>query len=231
LTTNNSQTDDEPDTTEEGTGSQAVDNRRSQGPDSGQSASVSPDGSLTTAALDALLNYFSSDPDEAARLYVTRLTKLERFFEWKHSRRPDVNARETLDRVARKILEGATITNLNSYIIGFAYKIKKEEDREESRFVDAERIIETQSVKPELEDDVREIRMQCLESCLAELAPETRLMIQEYFSADKRAKIELRKRMALRLGIAPNALRIRIHRIQKGLEQCVKACCKQRSDG
>jgi len=229
LITNNSHSDDEPDSADEGIGSTSADDSRSQSPDSDQSASVLSDGSLSTDALDALLKCFSSDPDEAARLYVTRLIKLERFFEWKGSRRPDVNARETLDRVARKILAGATITNLNSYIIGFAYKIKHEEDREESRFVDAEGIIETQSVMPEPEDDVREIRMQCLERCLAELAPETCHMIQEYFSADKRAKIELRKRMALRLGIGPNALRIRIHRIQKGLEQCVKACCKEQS--
>jgi DNA-directed RNA polymerase specialized sigma24 family protein len=49
----------------------------------------------------------------------------------------------------------------------------------------------------------------------------------KYYQQEKRAKIDHRKELADRLGIALNTLRMRVHRIKAILQQCVGECLKQ----
>lgn len=78
---------------------------------------------------------------------------------------------------------------------------------------------------PDPED--REAMHQCLDACMARLPPEQRELILRYYQGDQRAKIEHRRRLAEELGIALNALRIRMHRLRTTLEKCVRACLEQ----
>jgi hypothetical protein len=51
-----------------------------------------------------------------------------------------------------------------------------------------------------------------------------REIILSYYQDERRAKIDRRKRLAEQLKISLDALRIRAHRIRKGLEKCIASC-------
>jgi hypothetical protein len=46
-------------------------------------------------------------------------------------------------------------------------------------------------------------------------------LLIEYYKGEKGDRIRHRKLLARQLGIPPNALRIRVHRIREKLERCV----------
>jgi DNA-directed RNA polymerase specialized sigma24 family protein len=64
-----------------------------------------------------------------------------------------------------------------------------------------------------------------------QLTPESRELVLEYYPEEKQAKIDRRKELADRLGIAVNALRIRAHRVRASLQECLFACIKQIAAG
>jgi hypothetical protein len=59
---------------------------------------------------------------------------------------------------------------------------------------------------------------------MGELTPANRELLVEYYRDDRRAKIDHRKELAARLGIAQNALRIRVYRLRATVQECVYAC-------
>jgi hypothetical protein len=63
-----------------------------------------------------------------------------------------------------------------------------------------------------------------LDKCLAELPPESRDLILEYFSEVKLAKIELHKRISESFRVTQTALRMRVMRIKQKLTVCVREC-------
>lgn len=83
----------------------------------------------------------------------------------------------------------------------------------------------TKVAPPDFEDDNEENpRLQCFDDCLAALTDENRKLIIRYYEEEKGEKIAHRKKLAAEFNIPMNALRIRVHRIRKGLEKCVKDC-------
>jgi DNA-directed RNA polymerase specialized sigma24 family protein len=73
-----------------------------------------------------------------------------------------------------------------------------------------------------------EAEYQCLEACLGNVSGETRDLVVRYYEMEGQAKIERRKQLAVELGIAVNALRIRAHRIRLGLQRCVRNCLERK---
>jgi hypothetical protein len=53
-------------------------------------------------------------------------------------------------------------------------------------------------------------------------------LILQYYSDDKREKIDRRLSLARRLSIPLNALRSRAQRIRNRLEECVNGCLKKK---
>jgi DNA-directed RNA polymerase specialized sigma24 family protein len=184
---------------------------------------------LTPQAFEKLLACFDPDRDEAGKRYAKTLVKLSRYFEWRGSDDPERDAQETLDRVARKIDEGKIVSNLNAYIYSVAGRILKEIWRRQERERRLSEGLPTTMSPPQLEDDKSERRLHCLDKCLEELPPEGRRLILDYHREAGHAKIELRKQMAQEMGIPPNALRIRAHRIRVELEECIGKCLSQQS--
>lgn len=82
------------------------------------------------------------------------------------------------------------------------------------------------SPKDEEEKRFRERRHRCLEECLQKLHSKQQTMILDYYSKDKKQKIENRKRIADSLGISLNALALRVLRIRDTLEDCLHKCLK-----
>lgn len=70
----------------------------------------------------------------------------------------------------------------------------------------------------------REQLHKCLDACLDGLDPKRRELVLDYYRLERQSKIDLRKSLARELGISVNALRIKLHNIRAGLEECIERC-------
>lgn len=178
---------------------------------------------LTQAAFDGFLAMLDRDRDKAGEKYEYIRLKLLKYFQWCGSEVPDIDADETINRVTRRIYEGQNVYNLTGYIYGVAKLVHAEtlKRRSHIRTLDEASIIDL----PSIGIDVEVARDQeCLESCLGRLSDEDREVIIEYYRYKKTNKIDCRKRLAARLGISLNTLRVKMHRQRLSLEACVEKC-------
>lgn len=183
---------------------------------------------LTKTALDCFLSKLDRDRDRAGQKYEDVRLKLLKYFQWRGASAPDIDADETINRVARKIEEGENVYNLNAYIYGVARLVNAESAKKQVRNQPIEDEIERIEVSEKEEDnlDVAQ-RRACFDRCLQCLPDRSREIVVEYYHFEKGKKIEHRKQLAVRLGITLNALRISAHRVRLGLEACVRDCLKQ----
>lgn len=179
---------------------------------------------LTEQSLARFLAVLDEDPDRAGEQYEVVRRRLVKFFEWRGSATPEELADETLNRLARKIDEGEAIRNLSGYIGGMARLVwleaLKEQDRERGAF-------EELRAASQYSSQTDSQRVECFEFCLERLPMESRVLILDYYRAEKSTKIKLRKQLAEKLGTPLNALRIRAHRIRMPLEKCVADCLRK----
>lgn len=179
---------------------------------------------LTQQAFDKLLDRFSPDRDEAGKQYQIMRSKLVRSFEFRLVDSAEDRADDTINRVARRIDEGKHIDNLTAYMYRTAYLVyleaRKEPDHFEIDFETAPALVS----EPTFEDGQQEQRQRCFDDCLNNLTTEHRELILRYYEETGRAKIERRKKLADKLSIPLNALRIRAHRIRMALEKCIAEC-------
>lgn len=179
---------------------------------------------LTKEAFDRFLGRLDVDRDKAGEKYECIRLKLIKYFEWRGSELPDMDADETLNRVIRRIEEGENVYNLNGYIYGVARLVYNESlkrrNRKQELLDDASR----HELTVEPDDPETAERQGCFDRCLGYLTNEDREIITEYYQYEKGQKIAYRKQLALRFGITPNALRIRAHRQRVNLEACVGEC-------
>lgn len=184
---------------------------------------------ITPEAFECLLASLDADREQAGQKYVRLRLKLVKYFEWRGAAFPDREADVTINRVARRIAEGQEIHNLNAYAHGVARLVfsewRRAYQKEREAFGSAPPV---EAQEPEAGLDA-EAQSACLDRCLRALPEETRALILGYYEEEKGRKIERRKRLAARLGIPLNALRIRAHRIRVGLEACMHECVGQRT--
>jgi DNA-directed RNA polymerase specialized sigma24 family protein len=128
-----------------------------------------------------------------------------------------------LNRLARKIDEGEVIRNFAGYVGGTARLVWLEAIKEQQRARGA--LEELRISTPHSPADSQ--RVECFELCLENLPSENRLLILDYYRAERGRKIELRRQLAAKMGMPLNALRIRAHRIRVQLEKCVGKCMKK----
>ena len=179
----------------------------------------------TPEAFDKLLMSLSSDREEAIKKYGIIELKLLRFFEWRGCDTPDSCTNDTFDRVMRRIDEGQTITNIAGYFYKTGHLVFLEWVREMKKRGEFRENMTTTVAPPDFEDDNEETpRLRCFDDCMAALTEENRKLITRYFEEEKGKKIANRKKLAAEFNIPMNALRIRVHRIRKDLEKCVKDC-------
>lgn len=183
-----------------------------------------PEG-LTPEGLDALLAFLDADRDKAGELYESIRRRLVRLFEWRGLAFPEDLADETINRVARRIAEGIEVRSENpyGYFCGVAHLVSKEVMRRAAR----ERIALDQGdwPAPAPEDDAEaDVRLDCLRRCLGSLTAEQRLLVLRYHQ--EQDHIRSRQTLSQELGIPMNALRIRVHRLRRKLEDCVQECLR-----
>ncbi len=190
------------------------------------------DDLLTQTAFDKLLALLDADRERAGAKYEALRARLIKFFEWRDCEAPEELADEVFDRVTKKIEAGELVRNVEAYSATVAQFVLKEDARSPSR--------RSHSIEdnPRLEnklaagvadtlEETDEVRLACLDKCLAELSNEHRRLIMAYYDTDERTMIEARRRLAAAEGISPNSLRIRVCRLKVRLEECAKDCCRE----
>jgi DNA-directed RNA polymerase specialized sigma24 family protein len=184
---------------------------------------MSRDGKLTREDFEAMLAWLDSDRNKAAEKYTQIHTRLIKFFACRGCPVGDVLADRTINRVAEKVKEiekDWVGENKSLYFYGVGHKIFLEWLREQR--------MSAVLPPPPPDTDEAEREDECLECCMESLSPDNRELILGYYREDTRAKIENRRAIADRLGIALNALRIRACRIRAGLQQCVHGCLEEK---
>jgi DNA-directed RNA polymerase specialized sigma24 family protein len=177
------------------------------------------ENTLTQAAFDSLLAWLDADRDRAGKKYESIRLRLIKIFTCRG--RPDAEelADETINRVTTKVhvLAKEYVGDPALYFYGVAQKVFLESVRKPAHAA-------APPARTAADSDEREREYECLERCMERLPRESRGLVLEYYRDEKRAKIDHRKELAERLGIAPNALRIRAHRIRVALQRCVLTC-------
>lgn len=182
--------------------------------------SMKKEWTLTQESFEALLAWLDPNRDLAGRRYEEIRTRLIKIFTCRGCYDAEDLADETINRVAGKLkeIENSFIGERARYFYGVANKIHLESQRRRQP-----------TSPPPPAHDSKEIEQEydCLEKCLQRLTPDNRELVLQYYQEEKRAKINHRQRLAERLGIAVNALRIRAHRIRHSLEKCVRNCVNE----
>ena len=175
--------------------------------------------SVTQESFDSLLAWLDTDRDRAAGKYELIRRRLIKLFTCRGRHDAEELADETINRVTLKAHEVARdyVGDPSLYFYGVAQKVLLESLRKRPP------LPSTQQPTPD-ESEETEREHACLDRCMGELTPSNRELLLEYYQNDKRAKIDHRKELAAKLGVAQNALRIRIHRQRTSLQECLRRC-------
>jgi DNA-directed RNA polymerase specialized sigma24 family protein len=164
------------------------------------------------------LAWLSPEGDSAGEEYERLRFRLSTFFSQRRCGFPDELADETINRVILKITE-ENIENKLAYCYGVARNVYRESLRKERNHLDIDEVTVAAKVPEE-----PSFSSECLDKCLAELSPESRTLILDYFSEVKLAKIQLHRRISESFKMTQTALRMRVMRIKQKLKICVQEC-------
>jgi DNA-directed RNA polymerase specialized sigma24 family protein len=185
------------------------------------------DWQLTQEGFDQLLSLLDQDRERAAEKYELLRSRLLKLFEWRGSPTPEEHADEAFNRVARKIVEGVEIRDLNHFLGGVARRLFLETLEQREREQKALNQLPELVAVVEIKDEEVDPRLDCFRACLNGLTPLQRGLIVDYYREGECKRIEQRKLLAVALQIPLNALRIRAHRLRSQLDACIKACLKK----
>lgn len=175
---------------------------------------------LTEEGFNALLAWLDPDREAAAQKYERIRQRLVVIFACRRCLDAEDLADETINRVTSKLpeIQQGFAGEPARYFFGVANKVHLEYLRRKPA---------PQMPEPQSNDEQSELEFQCLDHCVRKLTLENRELVLSYYQEEKNAKIENRKNLAAKLGIAANALRIRAHRLRRSLHDCVKECIQE----
>ena len=167
------------------------------------------------------------DPDEASRRYLRLHQKLEGYFRLKGMYDPVNDADDALDRAGQKIAKGLQIPEIDKFCMGIARNIVHErlrhKKREESAFLKFLENNQDNSTEA-LVDRITNLMKPCFE----QLPQDDRNLLTSYCKVPPGSdRAEHRRQLAATLESTISALRIRVTRLRRGLENCVKALSKR----
>jgi DNA-directed RNA polymerase specialized sigma24 family protein len=172
---------------------------------------------LTAETFDRLLATLDPDRERAALAYERLRYRIIGLLQWWGATTADELADETLDRVARKLNEGAQIPDrsLGAYVRGVARLVFYESTRD--------RMPSLAGRDPAAaETDSATEAADCLDRCLGLWNATDRDLLLRYYGAGRAA--DVRRTVANELAISLTALRIRAHRLRVRLERCIGEC-------
>jgi DNA-directed RNA polymerase specialized sigma24 family protein len=172
-----------------------------------------------------LLERLDSDTARAAVAYEHLRRALEKFFDWHGAWPPDECADVTLDRLVLKLAGPTHIDDVRGYARGIARLVLLEWQRRPVALSIDHRPDRTHAVVfARAQDQEEHGLLSCFDRCLATLSSDSRALVLEYYVAERREKIDNRRRLAHALGLSESALRNRVQRIRDRLERCVRTC-------
>jgi RNA polymerase sigma factor (sigma-70 family) len=176
---------------------------------------------LTEEAFSRFLSWLDPNPDQAGQKYEDIRHRLIKIFTCRGCTIPEDLADETINRVIRRVQDIAEtyVGDPALYFYGVAHNVHLEYWRRKPELQPPP----TPDAPPQSEEDHA-----CLDDCMERLSPYSRDLVLQYYQEEKHAKINLRKQLAVQLGIPLNALRIRAHRIRMNLQACVFQCLQQK---
>ncbi len=170
-----------------------------------------------------LLSKLHPDRERAGEEYVLLWHKLIMYFQSRACLVAEELADETLNRVAKKIAAGEEPRNILAYCHGFARMVWLEYLKNPGTKRGS---LEDVPPTPCLGTDEisRKERHACFYKCLQEIPIEEARMMVEYWYHEDRPNRDVRRELAEKLKISPTALRIRVYRLKKRLDDCIKKC-------
>jgi DNA-directed RNA polymerase specialized sigma24 family protein len=197
-------------------------------------SSYKKDLTLTQDAFDKVLRCLDQNRERAGEKYERIRFKLTKLFKWRGCVAPEDLTDQTIDRAARRIDEGADLNTRDPYLYfhGIALNMlreywKRPEGNESLENMPPSQVPHYDAVanwQAEIDREEKELRLDCLDSCLRKLSANDRDLVGRYHHGQKRDKIEARRLLADSLNIPLNALRIRVYRIRATLEKCIEDC-------
>ena len=173
----------------------------------------------------ALLTWLDPDREKAGRKYEEIRRSLIAIFEWRGAYDAEDLADETITRVLNKVPKIATgyVGDPALYFYAVAKRFGFEVIRRQQARVEIEdpEKLRAPGIKDQQND--REAAHECLDKCLAQLPAADRELILLYYQQDQ-PTIRYRRELARRYRLAPNALRVKVHRIRATLQACVNKC-------
>lgn len=192
---------------------------------------------MQTNGYSQILSLFPENQDQQFNLL--RL-KLVRFFEIQGAgTHAEDFADETISRVAEKLAEGGKIEVAEPfyYFRGFAINILREHWRSKEKTVLLEEIENKELIASKInpaelteqndEQTLKERQLECLLQTLNFLPAENRNLFIEYHSENQGSRETWRTKIAEKLKIDVTALRNRVTRLRKKIEQLVLDCLKK----
>lgn len=172
---------------------------------------------LEQADFDRLLAWLDPDAESAGTLYEKIRWRLIAVLASRGCHVPEDLADETIDRVARRVLDirETYVGDKALYFLGVMNNVHHEY---------LKRRPQPRAIEPVTDADMKEHVHSCLDKCLEKLSPHARQVIERYYAESKRARINLRKRIATELGISASNLRLRALRIREKLQVCIDNC-------
>jgi RNA polymerase sigma factor (sigma-70 family) len=177
---------------------------------------------LTPEEFEALLKQLDPDRERAGEIYEMIRRRLVRLFEWRGCAFPEDLADEAINRAARRMAEGVELQSSNhyGYFYGVAHLLYKETMRRASREHMALESGEWPPASVPEDEEPSDRRLEILRHCLAGLDKDQRDLVLLYHQGEN--NIRTRKALADKMGIEMNALRIRVHRVRRKLEDCMQ---------
>lgn len=168
-----------------------------------------------------MLNWLSPDASQAGPKYESIRRRLIEIFASRGCYEAEELADETINRVTTRLPELVKEYRGDPalYFYGVAYNVHLEFLRRNRRRVETP--VLTSSPAPEWD---KELELQCLEHCIERLPANSRVIVTGYYLEDRTAQQDFRKKLAGKLCLSFNALRIRAHRVKASLRECVQDC-------
>ncbi|HEX8186260.1 MAG TPA: hypothetical protein VF747_15960 [Blastocatellia bacterium] len=176
---------------------------------------------MTQETFEQLLNWLDRDRELAGARYEEIRFRLIKNFASRGCLASEELADETINRVTRKVkdLAGTYTGDPALYFYGVA------------KIVYLEYLRRKPALPPEMPSQAAEdaeLRRDCLKQCMERLTPVNRELIVAYYEEGNQMNADRRRELAERMGLEPNALWVRVHRIRDRLRGCVGECFKNK---
>jgi DNA-directed RNA polymerase specialized sigma24 family protein len=172
--------------------------------------------------LQTLLLVLDPNPRLAGVAYRELHERLARFFRFNQALDPETLADEALDRLAQRVTKAdeERIESPQAFALGIARHLLQEDTRRRTRESEAASQW-TRLTGPY--DHERESILQAIDHCMSRLREDQRALLEGYYQWQGNAKIKHHRDLAQELGLTLNALRNRLMRTRKLLDQCVRS--------